>query len=342
MLINLIVSLGNHVYNPQKKTDKALLDRGLSNGEKKALYILNIIFEIKARGQSKAETLVVLDDIADSFDYKNKYAIIEYLNDVREDCNFKLVILSHNYDFYRTVRGRLGVYGENKLLSNRSNGSLQLVKDSLSENPFADWKQSLSDPEVLIASIPFVRNLAEYAGREDLSNNLTALLHIKPNTQEISVNQLHDWYKNILAADSFEDFSGSDESVFQTIEGACQRIECLAEDDLTLEQKIALSVGIRLAAEQCLIELIAEPDYVAGISKNQTGKLIGKYQKMDACDPEVVKVMKRVSLMTPENIHLNSFMFEPILDMSGHHLKQLYNSVRTCRDANYLVVRSEA
>jgi len=31
--------------------------------------------------------------------------------------------------------------------------------------------------------------------------------------------------------------------------------------------------------------------------------------------------------MTPENIHLNSFMYEPILDMSNEYLKQLYSDV---------------
>jgi hypothetical protein len=31
--------------------------------------------------------------------------------------------------------------------------------------------------------------------------------------------------------------------------------------------------------------------------------------------------------MTPENIHLNSFMYEPILDMSDEHLRKLYEAV---------------
>ncbi len=31
--------------------------------------------------------------------------------------------------------------------------------------------------------------------------------------------------------------------------------------------------------------------------------------------------------MTPENIHLNSFMYEPIIDMSDAHLRKLYEDV---------------
>src|SRR5690606_7082854 len=100
------------------------------------------------RKKANIETLMVLDDIADSFDYKNKYAIVEYLNDIRKDDNFHLVVLTHNYDFYRTVRGRVGIYGDNKLLCNRLNGALQLIPDRLSDNPFEDWKQNLGDPVV--------------------------------------------------------------------------------------------------------------------------------------------------------------------------------------------------
>ena len=39
--------------------------------------------------------------------------------------------------------------------------------------------------------------------------------------------------------------------------------------------------------------------------------------------------MERVNLMTPENIHLNSFMYEPILDMSADHLVNLYNDIKS-------------
>ena len=44
----------------------------LSQGEKRALYLLNIIFDIERIKSTGKEMLFIIDDIADSFDYKNK------------------------------------------------------------------------------------------------------------------------------------------------------------------------------------------------------------------------------------------------------------------------------
>lgn len=94
-----------------------------------------------------------------------------------------------------------------------------------------------------------------------------------------------------------------------------------------MEEKIVLSIGIRLKAEKLLIDKINDQAYVDGIQKHQTSKLIRKYSRSADAEENIMKLMNKVSLMTPENIHLNSFMFEPILDMSMHHLKALYQEV---------------
>ena len=44
----------------------------LSQGERRALYLLQMIFEIENRVRNNAKTLFIVDDIADSFDYQNK------------------------------------------------------------------------------------------------------------------------------------------------------------------------------------------------------------------------------------------------------------------------------
>lgn len=73
-------------FKDRNGTEKAVTEtdliRTLSTGEKRALYILNVIWEVMARRDSSTETVFILDDIADSFDYKNKYAIVEYLRDI--------------------------------------------------------------------------------------------------------------------------------------------------------------------------------------------------------------------------------------------------------------------
>ncbi len=62
-----IFSDDNQDVNVQKED----LQKHLSGGEKRALYILQILFEIEARKRSNETQLLVFDDISDSFDYRN-------------------------------------------------------------------------------------------------------------------------------------------------------------------------------------------------------------------------------------------------------------------------------
>ena len=86
-------------------------------------------------------------------------------------------------------------------------------------------------------------------------------------------------------------------------------------------------MSIRLAAERFMVKRINDPAFVASIDANQTPKLLRKFRELLSTELETIKVLQRVALMTPENIHLNSFMYEPILDMSDGHLRKLYSEV---------------
>ena len=80
----------------------------LCTGEQRALYMLNIIFEIRAREKENYQTILVLDDIADSFDYKNKFAIIEYLKEIVSTNNYTLNV---KYGGFK-IDGKLGFFIE--------------------------------------------------------------------------------------------------------------------------------------------------------------------------------------------------------------------------------------
>lgn len=301
----------------------------LSSGELRALYILNIIFEVEARKQNSQETLFVIDDIADSFDYKNKYAIIQYLKDISQESLFKQIILTHNFDFHRTVSSRLDMVREHKLNTVKKENGIELKEEKYQKNPFDEWKKHLHDnDQMLIASIPFVRNLAEYTGHVDNYLKLTSLLHFKEDTKSIKLTDLEAIIKKILIDKPELTFKNGNNLVIDLIHETADSILSSTIEIIELENKIVLSIAIRLKAEQFMVAKINNDVFWKSIESYQTSVLIERFKKDFPAEFEKIELLEQVSLMTPENIHLNSFMYEPILDMSNEHLKNLYKDIK--------------
>lgn len=308
----------------QKPIDKEPLLEALSTGERKALYVLNIIFEVETRREMEQKTLIVVDDIADSFDYQNKYAIIQYLRDIHQNPLFKLLILTHNFDFFRTLESRFVKYSH-CLMATRHSGEIRLSRATGIRNPFInDWKDKFdTDPIKKIASIPFMRNIVEYTRGEGdpVFQQLTSLLHIKPGSGAVTVADLDATF-NGLFNKSVTSQNGS-KPVVDLIHEQAQ--ECLAAaDGVNFENKIVLAIAIRLCSESYMIGKINDATEVNKIDSHQTSALLELFKERKLGDAETVATLERVVLMTPENIHLNSFMYEPIVDMSDEQLRSLY------------------
>lgn len=314
--------------NDRKDVERDALLEVLSTGERKAFYILNIIFEIQARRKAGQRTLIIVDDVADSFDYKNKYAIIQYLKDIAEDENFRQVILTHNFDFFRTIQSRFVNYKSCFMVA-RKEGGIEINKAIGIKNIFVnDWKVHFgNEPKKRIASIPFMRNLVEFTkGKENADYlTLTSLLHIKVGTPGIQDTDLFDIYQTIFGGTP-ANFTPSRGSVLDLIYQEAD--DCLQDGDAAnFENKIVLSIATRLRAEQYMLERIKDPTLPGEITGNQTTELLKRFRKDFPRDP-AIPTIDRVVLMTPENIHLNSFMYEPILDMSDEHLRKIYSDVK--------------
>ncbi len=301
----------------------------LSSGELRALYILNIIFEVEARKQNSQETLFVIDDIADSFDYKNKYAIIQYLKEISQESIFKQIILTHNYDFHRTVSSRLDMVRDHKLYTVKTKDGIQLIEEKYQHNPFTYWKNKLhQNKAILIASIPFVRNLAEYSGHKEIYDKLTSLLHFKENTESINLSGLEVIIKAILIDKNELTLENGNNLVIDLIYEIADSILSSTIEIIELENKIVLAIAIRLRAEQFMVAKINNDVFWKSIKKFQTSVLIERFKKDYPTEIKTIDILEQVNLMTPENIHLNSFMYEPILDMSNEHLKNLYKDIK--------------
>ena len=116
--------------------------------------------------------------------------------------------------------------------------------------------------------------------------------------------------------------------------------------DTKLENKIVLSIGIRHKAEEYIIQQIH--NYTGQLSwrknkqnyrgtnvefmnfvqnnRNQTRELFNGYKQFG--DADKIKILNEVNIMTPEHIHVNSFMYEPILDMDIVELHRLYHTIK--------------
>ncbi|MDT8281107.1 MAG: hypothetical protein RQ806_11255, partial [Erythrobacter sp.] len=210
---------------------------------------------------------------------------------------------------------------------------IELTSEKMYRDPFEKWKaiaNTADKTDALLAMIPFVRNLADYCGFEEESGRLTSLLHRKADSNAITISNLFGIYKKVLNGQEFATELALDTAVIPLLLDTAKNISGAGEIALDLEKKVVLSIAIRLIAEAKMIEVINDEAFVNGITKNQTAKLLRKLKELVGNDPAyapLIALLDRVNLMTPENIHLNSFMYEPILDMSAEHLAQLHNEL---------------
>lgn len=308
-------------YDINDNVDKSLLKDNLSKGERKAFNILNLIFEIQYRKENNIETIFILDDIADSFDYKNKYAIIELLKELNDNEKFHLIILTHNFDFYRTCANRLRI----KTLSVLRENEINLIDFHFKKNVFTSFKERIDHSNFFIASIPFVRNIIEMT-TENNDNDyllLTSCLHYKKNTDSITISQINDVFKNHINTNSNISDSKYIDLLFKVADNIRK-----GTTEIELHNKLILSIAIRLLFEKKLFNKFNDWNILDGFTSNQTYELIDYCINNNLLTDEDVIISEKVRIMISENIHVNAFMYEPIIDMSDDELINLYEMIK--------------
>ena len=301
----------------------------LSKGEQRAYFILQFLFEIESKKSISNKSLIIFDDIADSFDYKNKFAIIEYIKDLSLLDKFRMIILTHNFDFYRTIASRLNLSRDVVFMATKDdNKNISLHNGQYRKDVFVHFIKHFSDKKIFISLIAFVRNIIEYIESNNCNeyDQLTSCLHMKSNTSTLTVQDIFDIYISKLPKLSGKTISFGNESVLNLIKSTADNITNEPNvDEIKLENKICLAIATRLKTEEYLIREL--PHYnLAQITSNQMNDLFQEFKKTYP-NHSNIRILDKVNLMTPENIHINAFMYEPLIDMSVHHLIDLYKQV---------------
>ena len=327
----------------EKALDQARLEDTLSEGERRAFYILNALFEIEERIAKRQETVIVVDDIADSFDYKNKHAIVQYLKEVSGHEFFHLFILTHNFDFFRNILLR-GIVGYDRCYyARRDDGRITLHGANSIRDPLRDLARRLDGSKnpgnwkYLIAAIPFARNMIGYtdgAGGDGYAI-LSSVLHYRHRTDATTVGQVLGTINDVFpkAKASPDPPIRCDSRAIDLVVRAAAQARKSAEDPagLDLVDKVVMSIYIRVTAERFMARAVYGGSPGEGV-RESTPDLVDEYKKCAAREGRgpseaVLDTLDRVVLMTPEIIHFNAFMYEPILDMPADGLASLYDEV---------------
>lgn len=321
--------------NQEVETNKKQLTEILSRGEQRAFFIMQILFEIEARKAKAEDSLIVLDDIADSFDYNNKFAIIEYINDMNKHGRFYTIVLTHNFDFYRTLSTRLGLGNTVFMTTKDVDGKIALHNGEYRGDLFKSLSSGARTSErKLVSLIPFVRNLIEYthgiASAEYL--NLTFCMHVKAGyTDVLSIGDIVNLFKTAYPARcSSITVSDNNENIKDFVLRVADNIESdVNNDEIMIENKIVLSMACRLRAETYMIDKLSlHPESMAHINAITSNQARGIYDEYIKLYNDNKDLLERVNLMTPEGIHINSFMYEPLIDSSLSHLLALYGECK--------------
>ena len=333
--------IGNADANCKVPEPEDVLKDVLSRGEYRAFCILQILFEIEAR--KKKPLLIVFDDIADSFDYRNKYAIIEYIRDLQQEPNVRTIILTHNLDFYRTVASRLGLdRNVNCLFAQKDIRSREVSLNNgvFLKNLILAWINSPSK-RIVLAMLPFVRNLVEYmqvSNSPDYLRLTTCLHNIKhtdprlPVTRSVSVQDVLSVYYTVIPRLTISPtvfVNGGNAWVEELKQEAVAIAAEQTPNETALENKVVLAMVIRLQAEafmdDYLVRILGQQPFIS--TKPRFGELFDTWRKTQTTVNADVVLLNKVSMMTPEHIHLNSFMYEPLVDMSLVSLLNLHREV---------------
>lgn len=333
------------------QSDRETFFNTLSESERKSLMFLHLLYAIECARINNKKTTIIFDDLFDSFDYKNKYAILFYLAEILQDNNFNLIFLTHNFDFFRSLIFIFNSYNVEytALIAKRDlNGIVKFNDDSIQNfqdyGYIKEWKQkdACFDKQFkrFTALIPFCRNLCQikYSTRDNRYINLCKFIHFSPD-DEVKICDIKNEFFEFLNINLEEyiveknkfnaKFYDSMTDIYQKLKSELKKSKPnslgLCNEFLN---KMFISQWIRIFSEKMIycfwINEIKPPkneiEEIKG-NKRWQNKLIEKLNIHDCWKKSRQKnIYERSKIISPPFSHVNSFMFEPLIDMNINEL----------------------
>lgn len=295
-----------HKRDSEAEIDEIKLYELLSSGERTSLNIIKFLVEYLANKNNNP--FIILDDIVETFDYANRYAFMEYINDLVKE-GTSIIILTHNFEFYKTLSSR--IRGLRKLEAHSDFGKIYISKNS-NLNKNIENILTIDNIEQLLFAIPYIRE-----ANIILKNNtqlFDSLLHYNYQTKNIKIGQIIDLMGENAKINTDLDI---DKNYIETLKEVVMNFSDI--DDSNIVKKTILAMYLRIVLEEKIIQdnfhLLDE------INDFQLARIQDLYSTRLSDKTNVL--IEKVQLSTPEFIHGNAFMYEPLIDIDAQYLVEI-------------------
>lgn len=264
---------------------------------------------------------IVLDDAVDSFDYKNKYGIIDYLVDANKDPNIQLIVFTHNFDFYRSSILAFGKGTTNQYFMYKNDNNDITFYDSKNKHyylevcKFNDWKNTPTISQYF-ALIPFFRSTLQLESNSHNSDvqTIDEYLHY-----DDSLSSARDFTRldTILKSKGCNLPSGVSvyDKFLEKLNAEVASIISAGINETNLEEKITLGLYIRLFGERFLCKKIVcalgtiPPTGIYSRTKDLLNYAISS----NLLNESEIFLLTEANIISPSFLHANSFMYEPLI-----------------------------
>ncbi len=308
-----------HNRNKSKNLERNEILNILSSGEKSALYIISFIVEYEYKKQnSDSDLLIIFDDIVETFDYSNRAGFIEYIEELIHINSNKIIILTHNYEFFIRVSNSIKDLEKRAAYCNE-NGIVYIEGAKTLKSEYKSILKNITDYNQLVAAVALSREISEFTDYQTF-DKLTKFLHYKKDFDALMINDLTEILENTFKLK----ISQQIDKTKSYLDVLTNEIQIDDNKKFDVIPKMAVSIACRVLIEKNIIK--EDFEKLDGISSNQTREIQRKYSQ--TLTEKTNDLLNKVLISTPEFIHINSFMVEPLVDIDPKVLKNLYSEIK--------------
>lgn len=292
-----------------------------SEGEKKLIKLFFILTYIKQSANNK--TIVIADDVFDSFDNKNVVNTIDLLNNF---CLIKkpvLLLFTHDIEIFRVLNKRMKIDKECSYMITRKDTVMKFKAITIKEGTLEEYIQNFIEQEIpveikslyLLCLLVYGRNLVERTFGMDKKYYLkiTSLMHIKKDSKKI-LNKLKIFNKlffmNIFSKKDILEIQEKTKNFNDYFLFLEHIYEYTKHHDLNdLELNIFFSLYGRILIENTILNKLKDKNIdikkmLSGITSDQTGALITEYKNNFNVDKKENEIILLNNYIT-KFIHVN-------------------------------------